>query len=470
MTGLSMRSRATLAAVAALAPVLVGASVAGVLVQRDQLTSSTTLVAREHAHAVAGQLAAGGSTGADAEGLGGEDLVQVVADGAVVAASPVLRGAEPLAVESSSRATVTRDLVDGEGDRYVVVTEDVPGTAELVVVARSLEAVDATAVSTTWLLVVGSILVVLTVGGLTWVLIGRALRPVDDMRREAAQITQANLAARLPDPGTGDEVERLATTLNALLDRLEHAVLTQRQFVADASHELRSPMAGLRAVLETSGLRPGLDPTGLEADTEDALRELARLEDLIADLLLLARSEATPPRRGRVDLAAVAATVAARPGRLPVTLTVPEHAWIEGDEHALSRVVRNLLDNAQRHARTSVRLAVEVGTDAERRAVGGVRLLVSDDGPGIPVADRERVFGRFVRLDEARARDEGGSGLGLAIVRQVVVDHGGSVTVVDALPGAVFVVDLPRPASDEAGEAGGDGATAAAHRPGAGVR
>lgn len=423
-----MRARATLAAVAALLPVLVGASVAGVLVQRDQLTSSTALVAQEHAQAVADQYDEEKSTGSDSEGLGGEDLVQVVSDGEVVQSSPGLEDVGPIVEAPSADPTITRDVVEGEGDRYVVVTADVPDSTAFVVVARSLESVDQTATSTTWLLAAGSVLVILTVGGLTWVLTGRALRPVDDMRNEAAQITQANLSARLPKPDTGDEVERLATTLNALLDRLEHAVLTQRQFVADASHELRSPMAGLRAVLETSRLDAD--------DTVDALRELTRIEDLVADLLLLARSEARPPRRDLVDVAAEATTVAARPGRVPVQVNVPDHAWVEGDGQALSRVLRNLLDNAQRHARTTVRLDIDDAVP--------LQIVVSDDGPGIPEADRERVFGRFVRLDEARARDDGGSGLGLAIVRQVVLDHGGTVTIQDAAPGARFVIDLPR--------------------------
>jgi signal transduction histidine kinase len=429
-----MRTRAALAAVAALVPVLTAASAAGVLVQRQDLTSSTTLVAREHAAAVADRLADGASPTAAREAVGTEDLVQVVRDGQVVAASASLAATEPLA-PAGAGSTVRTGLVRGESDRYVVVTARAPGTTSYVAVARSLETVDAAAASTTWLLVVGSALVVVTVGGLTWVLTGRALRPVEDMRREAAEITHANLSARLPAPGTGDEVERLATTLNALLDRLEHAVRTQRQFVADASHELRSPMAGLRAVVETTHLGP--HPAGADGYGEDALRELTRLEDLVADLLLLARSEARPPRHDPVDVVAEVSALADRPGRVPVEVTAPGQAWVEGDAHALSRVVRNLLDNAQRHAHGRVRVRVE-------EADGDVRLVVADDGPGVPEADRERVFGRFVRLDESRARDDGGSGLGLAIVRQVVHDHGGSVIVGDGDPGAAFVVRLPR--------------------------
>jgi signal transduction histidine kinase len=440
-----MRARAVLAAVAALVPVLVIASVAGVLVQRQDLTSSTTMVAREHAAAVAGRVGDGASPDIATQAGGGEDLVQVVRGGHVVAASAPLAGADPLVGSDGGASTIRSGVVPGEGDRFVVVTATVPGdSAAYVAVARSLESVDTAAASTTWLLVAGSVLVVLMVGALTWVLTGRALRPVDDMRREAAQITQANLSTRLPSPDTGDEVERLATTLNALLDRLEHAVMTQRQFVADASHELRSPMASLRVVLETAHLGPcPATVNGHEGGYEaDALRELSRLEDLVADLLLLARSEARPPRRAPVDLTAEVATVAARPGRLPVEVKAPDHAWVDGDGYALSRVARNLVDNAQRHARSQVNVVIETYEGFDN---GGVRLIVGDDGPGIPERDRERVFGRFVRLDESRTRDDGGSGLGLAIVRQIVLDHGGTVTIEDGAPGAVFIVHFPRP-------------------------
>ena len=454
MTRLSMRARALLAAVAALVPVLAVASIAGVLVQRHDLTSSTTLVAREHARAVAGRLVDGAAPVSATAAGGGEDLVQVVRDGRVLAASGDLPRGAPLVASASAASTQLIGSVPGEGDRYVMVTAPVPQKRTYVVVARSLESVDAATTSTTWLLVAGSVLVIAIVGVLTWVLTGRALRPVDDMRRQAASITQANLSARLPTPGTGDELERLATTLNELLDRLEHALRTQRQFVADASHELRSPMAGLRAVLETAHL--GADgaaghagETGYDAD---ALRELARLELLVADLLLLARSEDRPPRRDLIDLAAEASALADRPGRMPVQLDAPSPAWIVGDRHALSRVIQNLLDNAQRHARSRITVAISsvhgtAGASGRRATAGAgrIRLVVADDGPGIPAADRERVFGRFVRLDEARARDDGGSGLGLAIVRQVVRDHGGTVTIADTAPGATVVVDLPQP-------------------------
>jgi signal transduction histidine kinase len=416
---LSVRTRTALAAALALAPVLAAASVAGVLVQRHDLSDSVTLVAREHAAAIAQQLE-NDDTGADhSVAIGEEDLVQVVESGQVTDASDQLAGEAPLVPQSSS-ATVLGGLADEEPDRYVVVTAPVAGTDSYVVSARSLESVDTATGSTTRLLIVGSALVIVLVLGLTWVLTGRALRPVDGMRRQASQITQANLSARLPVPETGDEIARLAETMNAMLERLEQAVATQRQFVADASHELRSPIATVRTLHETAHL--GKHPEGLTGLSADVLAEIARLEALVADLLLLARAEGAPAHVEQVNLAEEVAALTTRPGRVPVSLHAAEPVWVTGDPRALSRMVRNLLDNADRHASRSVRVIVD-------RDGPWARVVVADDGPGIPPSERDRVFERFVRLDEARARDAGGSGLGLAIVRQVAHRHGGSVTV-----------------------------------------
>jgi signal transduction histidine kinase len=434
---LSVRTRTALASALVVAPVLAAASVAGVVIQRHDLTDSVTLVAREHAAAVARQLENDDTGNEHSVAVGEEDLVQVVEGGQVTDASDQLTGRPPLVPESSEVSTLS-GLADGEEDRYIVVAAPVSGQDAYVVSARSLESVDAATASTTRLLLIGSVLVIVLVFGLTWVLTGRALRPVEGMRQRAAGITTADLSARLPSPATGDEVARLADTMNALLGRVEHAVVAQRRFVADASHELRSPIATIRILHETAHLsaHPG-GPAGLSADV---LREVTRLEDLVADLLLLARSESRPPRRVRVDLVAEATALARQPRRRPVLVEGPPQAWVHGDPRALSRVVRNLLDNADRHASTAVTVRVENTADA-------VRVSVADDGPGIPEGDRERIFDRFVRLDEARARDDGGSGLGLAIVRQVVSDHGGTVVVEPAGPGATVTVTLPRPAS-----------------------
>jgi len=442
-----VRTRAVLAAVAALVPVLTVATAAGVLVQRNDLTNSTVLVAREHADAVVRELDAGTEPQVALAAAGGEDLVQVIAGGTVLAASDDMESDQPLAPPSAD-TTTTSGLVPGEEDRYVVVTSGTETAGQYVALARSLEAVDEATSSTTRLLVVGSLLVVTAVCALTWILTGRALRPVESMRRRAEQITAADLSARLPTPTTGDEVARLATTMNALLDRIEDAVAVQRQFVADASHELRSPVAAIRALHETAHLGgPGLSPAPWSDDdalSAEVLGEVARLEALVSDLLLLARDEQRPGTAVPVDLAAEVMTLTARPRRVRIAVNAPEPAWVLGDPQALARMIHNLLDNAVRHASAVVEVTVEMDGDS-------VLLIVADDGPGIPEHDRERVFGRFVRLDEARARDAGGSGLGLAIVRQIATRHGGTARA-EATPtpdrgadlgGAMFVVTLP---------------------------
>jgi signal transduction histidine kinase len=290
-------------------------------------------------------------------------------------------------------------------------------------VTRSLDAVR----RSLW---VGLPLVVALVGAVAWVVTGRALRPVEAMRLEAESITDSTLHRRVPEPATTDEVGRLARTLNAMLDRLERASERQRRFVADASHELRTPVATLRTELEVATLAG--DEAGLRLAVEGALAEEARLEALLADLLLLASVEerSTGPRE-EVDLGALAAAEAERPR--PVPVAVSGTGRVVGSPRQLERIVRNLLDNAARHAEAAVTVDVDGG-----------RMVIDDDGPGVADADRERIFERFTRLDEGRARDAGGSGLGLSIVRAVATAHGGTVTVERSptLGGARFTLVL----------------------------
>ncbi|MDG4824023.1 ATP-binding protein [Asanoa sp. WMMD1127] len=277
-------------------------------------------------------------------------------------------------------------------------------------------------------------LLVLLLAAIAWRVIGATLRPVEALRAGAQRITDGSRADRLPLPASRDEIHRLAVTLNGMLARLEGSRARQRAFVADAAHELRSPLANLRTQLEVAQ-RIGDPP-----DTDELLADVRRLGRLVDDLLLLARSDdlagRPDPVTGPVDVGGLLATVAARyPGT--VTLRpVDGTPWTVGDEAALDRVVANLLDNAVRHARGRVELAGGVTGDR-------VEITVTDDGPGIPAADRDRVFDRFTRLDDARARDAGGAGLGLSIVRELVARHGGTVTLADAGPGLRVTVRLP---------------------------
>jgi signal transduction histidine kinase len=265
---------------------------------------------------------------------------------------------------------------------------------------------------------------------------------VEALRRGAEEITGGSRAGRLPVPPSSDEIHRLAVTLNGMLGRLDAARARQRAFVADAAHELRSPLTNIRTELEVAQ-RLG-DRTDWPALADDVLADVERLSRLVDDLLLLARADDADVRApGRsaqprpVELGAVLAEAAARCPSPPVLLEPPATPlWTLGVADDLRRVVGNLLDNAVRHTRTTVRLTA--------RAEGAYHLLsVTDDGPGIPAADRERVFDRFTRLDDARARDAGGSGLGLAIVRELARRHGGTVTLTDAGPGVRAEVRLP---------------------------
>jgi signal transduction histidine kinase len=289
-------------------------------------------------------------------------------------------------------------------------------------------------------------------------LVGSALRPVETLTRDAAALGTRAGAGTLPLPAADDEIRRLAVTLNGMLGRLDAAAKRQRAFVADAAHELRSPLASIRTAVEVSrltaaGTAGGANERRQNGDGEnewretadDVLEDTARMSRLVDDLLLLARlddARETPAAGTRTgDLAAAADRVVERLERQHgragwVTREGSGPIPVRAGEDVLERVVVNLVENAVRFARTRVEVTVQ-------RSGGDVLLTVTDDGPGVPPADRERVFERFTRLDDARSRDEGGSGLGLAIVRELVRAHGGDVHLEDAAPGLRAVVRLP---------------------------
>ena len=268
--------------------------------------------------------------------------------------------------------------------------------------------------------------VVALIALLVWWLVGRTLRPVERIRAEMADITVHDLSRRVPEPGTGDDIDRLAQTTNATLATLEQAVARQQRFVADASHELRSPIARMRAALEVDQVDPA--SADLAETHRNLLDDTVELQQLVEDLLHLARSDARvasaqPP--SRVDLDAVVrhevAALQAR-GRVVVRTGPIDASAVDGQRHELARAVRNLLDNAERHAAGIVTISLSARD-------GAAQLAIADDGPGIPAAERERVFERFARLDDARTVSSGGTGLGLAITREIVTDHRGTVRV-----------------------------------------
>jgi signal transduction histidine kinase len=309
-----------------------------------------------------------------------------------------------------------------------------PGGAPLTVYAGAPLSTAQDAVSTALTtMLIGLPLLLLTIGAVTYAVTRRALRPVEGIRSEMAAITASeDLSRRVPEPYTHDEIARLARTTNETLAALESSVQRQRAFVADASHELRSPIASLRTQLEVGAAHPAL------LDLDGAVADTVRLQSLAADLLLLARLDAgeRPPPDARFDLAKVVRQeVAARAG---VTLDGVDSLELRGSRNQICRVLGNLLDNAERHA--GDRVAVTL-----RTAPGWAILQVTDDGSGVPEADRDRIFERFVRLDESRARDDGGAGLGLAIAKDIAVRHGGTLTAGEAPGGgALFELRLPR--------------------------
>lgn len=350
-----------------------------------------------------------------------------------------------------------RDLPDGEGrvipgsrigfegDTWVVKLTAGPATQPVrILVARSTDQLTQSVhLLRVTLLIAFPLLVALLAAGL-WRLLGAALRPVDALRTGAEEITGGTRAGRLPVPDSHDEVGRLAITLNDMLHRLDTARARQRAFVADAAHELRSPLTNMRTELEVAQRLP--DDTDWPALTDDLLADVQRLSRLVDDLLLLARADdgggrAISRRLEPIDLGQLVGEVAARyPDVRHEDATGP--LPLVADPDALARVVANLLDNACRHRSSTV-------TVRTAKADLDLLIVVTDDGPGIPVEDRERVFDRFTRLDDGRARDAGGSGLGLAIVRELVRRHGGSVTLGDAGPGLRVEIRLPRGKRDE---------------------
>jgi signal transduction histidine kinase len=439
----SVRFRTTLGATAVVGVALVVAAVALVLFLRRSLTEDVRLAARLRAQAVADLLSVGSS---DLR-LGDDDdeFVQVLSPGGrVIVASPNLAGSPPLARPAPGEGV--RVDAPFEDDPFLAVATGAvtPDGGVTVVVGRTLDAVEESTQAVVTLLAVGLPLLLVVVAVVTRLVVGRALRPVESIRSEVAGISTTELHRRVPVPASGDEISRLAATMNRMLDRLQRGRDRQRRFVSDAAHELRSPVATIRQHTELAVAHSGT----VQADdlARTVLAEDLRLQHLVEDLLLLARlDEGTEQVRWRpVDLDDVVLEEIERIRQAdgtPIDARRLSGGRVSGDPKRLARLVGNLLENAARHARSAVGVALfEEG--------GEVILQVDDDGPGIPEEDRARIFERFVRLDASRDRDTGGTGLGLAIVAEVAALHGGTSRVIESPSGgARFEVRLPR-ASD----------------------
>jgi heavy metal sensor kinase len=278
------------------------------------------------------------------------------------------------------------------------------------------------------------------------VIAGVALRPLDRMTRTARRIGAEDLTRRIDRTGSGDELDRLAETLNEMLARLDQAFAQTRRFAADAAHELRTPLSALRGSIEVA-LRGDRTPDEYRRVLASDLEEVERLIRLSEDLLLLSRALAGPePARAGVDLEPLLLEVfdlGARLGQaagVAVRIEAAAPSTVRGDAAALRRAIGNLVENAVKYTPRGGK--VELSLTAED---GAAVVTVTDSGIGVEPADAERIFEPFVRLDAARSRDTGGAGLGLAIARSVVMAHGGTLTVESrAGSGSRFTIRLPR--------------------------
>ena len=436
----TVRARITAAALLVVAVSLVGVAIGMVLFLRRSLTANVRDAALVQARAVVDHLMEGDEERriavADREG----EFVQVLAGGRVVGSSHNLEGRPPIA---SLRPRESREvMVPFEDGPFlaVAVSAATPRGHFIVVFGRTLETVTEPISALTGILGIGIPLLVLVVGTTIWNVVGRALLPVEAIRSEVEGISTSELHRRVPVPGGDDEIARLATTMNGMLARLQESQQRQRRFVSDASHELRSPVSSIRQHAEVALSHP--DGTAVEELAEVVLEEDLRLQRVVEDLLLLTKiDEGTLKLRTEpVDLDDLVFEEAGRlraSTPLQIDTSAVSVGRVFGDRGQLTRLLRNLTDNAARHSQGTVALSLHQDD--------GIAVLnVDDDGDGIPPSERERIFERFVRLEEARDRDSGGSGLGLAIVAEIAAAHGGKVSVQDApLGGARFEVQLP---------------------------
>jgi signal transduction histidine kinase len=334
-------------------------------------------------------------------------------------------------------------LPDAHRVAVVAIRATGPAGPRTAVAASSLDPSDERARQAADLAALVFAISLIVVAAIAWLTVGRALRPVERLRAQVTGITErGDLSHRVPQPRGADELARLATTLNHMLGVLQQADQRQRQFIADAAHELRTPLAGINTFLDVAATHPGT------VDRDTLVRKLTaahnRLTTLVNDLLTLANLDAGAPNRHRpVDLGGVVTDCLrhAPAGTVEMRDQITAQAVVIGNEAHLARIVGNLLDNAVRHAESTVDVTLA-------RMDGVATLTIADDGPGVPEGQRDRIWERFVRLDSDRDRTSGGTGLGLALVHELVAAHAGRVEVGDARPGAVFTVTIPLAPAD----------------------
>lgn len=443
----TLRSRLTLLATALVALVLLASALALVVAQQRLLTRGVDEALRQRADNVQAAVALQpAGTVLPGEGDREDSFLQlvdasgnVIASSANVASLPAVAKALPSQAAASSQTVHVTTLSASDYRLYVRPIASAAGPRTLLLGKNVDDVNDSIAILETSLAVALPIVVALLALGVWW-LTGRVLRPVEAIRAEVAGITGGELHRRVPVQSRDDEINRLAHTMNAMLERVQHATDRQRQFVADASHELRGPLTRIRSELEIALAHPDASPP--QRTYRELLTDTQQLQQLVDDLLFLARSESgMHPRPNSVvdvdDLVLEQAAQLRARGHVNADVRAVSAGRVLGDPHQLARAIANLISNAERYASTAVTF------ELQERA-GHTVLAISDDGPGIPEGQRESVFTRFTRLDPSRSREAGGAGLGLAIAHDIVARHGGTIVITGAHPiGARITVTFP---------------------------
>jgi signal transduction histidine kinase len=428
-----MRASITILATAVAAIALAAAATGLLAAMERSLVTGRDEAARTRVSDLA-VLAQANALPADLPMTDGDDFAMAVdTSGKVIAASANIAQNPPQLTPGPSGRTVNSVLANGEYADYRVWSASAGPVT--VYIGSSLEAVEdaVSAVQQALLLGLPFLLALLAIG--TWFVVGRALRPVEAIRAQVSDISSNDLHRRVPETGATNEIGRLAHTMNEMLARLQHSSERERQFAADAAHELQSPLAAFRTHLEVSLAHP--DPAQWQQTAAELLRESQRMEQLVRDLLFLSRNESSP--KGLADLDDIVLTEAARIRaftQIRIDTSLVAATPVRGSRDELTRLTRNLLENAERHAATTV--TVELTSQS-----GKARFIVADNGPGIPPGESEQIFHRFARLDDGRGRSTGGTGLGLSIVKNIAERHGGTVCLEPSAQGARFAVELP---------------------------
>ena len=429
-----VRKRTTAAAVAVVAVALLAGGLVLLALLETTLTASTESAAREKTHDVIAQLVVDQDIEdaieyISATGHAGQYVQLIDVSGTVIVGSEPRAVGQPLSgLRPEPGFTVFQRVsslpnIGNDDDFHVVATGALVGRQHVVViVATSIQLLTDTVSTVAWLMLGAAPLLLTVVAVSVWLLVGRSLRQVEKIRGQVARINAERLDGRVEVPPTKDELEALALTMNTMLERLEASDREQRQFVSDASHELRSPLATLSAGVEIAAA----DPSGtmwLQLK-DDLAGETARMRYLVDDLLTLARTNdgGLTLEDADVDLDDVVDQEVRRLRAISRHAVIADLTpiKIKGDARRLAQVLRNVMDNAERYALSRIRISLHA-------AGGGAVLAVDDDGDPIPEGDRERVFERFVRLDESRSREGGGSGLGLAIATGIMAAHHGAI-------------------------------------------